>query len=162
MTVNNSILKTINKEDINVVLSSFDNKNIYRFFVKMLGKNNVFEFDDLEYGFRHINLVVCINRKESLEKSLSISYHLHCPLLVIDHTIQPPQDNPAQKFINPNLTHMQIATSQNVANSYDIDNYHNILPIDIKDKTSINKWKNLVVELSQQQFSFTNNTENKK
>ena len=48
MTIKNCILKTLNQDNINIVLSSKDNKHVCKFFAKIVGKKNV-GFDNPVY-----------------------------------------------------------------------------------------------------------------
>lgn len=152
MTVNNSILKTLDK-NIGMVISSTDNKEIYRFFSKILGSNNIYSIDDTEYMHRPIHLIVCLNKTEHIDKVLKMAFYLHVPILIID-TKPKPNFITTQKTTPPKITYSQIAINDIIAKTWNIDSYHDIIDIDITNPECINKWKNLLNNLASQTFHF--------
>jgi len=158
MTVNNSILKVLQK-NISIALSSRDDKNIDRFFQKILGKNNICGFDDTEYMHRPIHLVVCVNKVESLEKSMAMSHYLHVPLLIID-TQTRPDYIPKNKIFTPEFTYMQIATDHKIAESWGVEGYHDVLDFDIMNSKTIKEWKETLNKIGHQTFKTIKETEN--
>lgn len=147
MTVNNSIFKTL-QPSINLVLSSTDNKDVYRFFTKVFGKNNVYGLEDTEFLHRPIHLVVCVNKVDMIEKSLHMAYFLHVPIVIIDMS-EKPNMLAIQKISPPKMTYLQIATNIEVAKSWGFDDYHDILPMDITNPECIAKWKNTLTNVAQ-------------
>ena len=151
MTINNTILKILDP-NIGVVLSSTDDKKVYRFFKKILGKDKVYGLDDTEFLHRPIHLVICSNKIETIEKSLKMAYYLHVPIVILDMAPKP-EFMSHKKISPPNMTYMQIATNSNIANSWDIDSYHDIVDINISDTNCINKWKELLDTISKTTFN---------
>tara|TARA_E500000318_G_scaffold43704_1_gene41453 strand:- start:194 stop:700 length:507 start_codon:yes stop_codon:yes gene_type:complete len=151
MTIKNCILKTLNKDNIHVVISSTDNKHIYRFFTKVLGKKNVHGMDDAIFSHIGIHSVICLNKIEMLEKCLYLAHHLHVPLIILDCTARPKFVS-LHKISPPKITYRQIALNGNVAESWGIDSYHDAIGLDITDKKDIDKWKALFTELSEEVF----------
>ena len=152
MTVNNSILKTLDP-NISLVMSSTDNKEIHRFFSKIVGSNKIYDMDDTEYMHRPVHIIVCLNKTEQIDKVLKMAFYLHVPILIID-TKPKPNFITAQKTIPPKITHAQIATNDMIAKSWNIDSYHDIIDMDITNPECINKWKNLLNDLALQTFHF--------
>jgi hypothetical protein len=150
MTVNNSILKTLNTE-INILLSTKQNKDVYRFFTKILGKNNVYEFEDTAYLHRPIHAVVCVNKLETIKESLEMAYYLHVPIIIIDIKSRPDYF-PKHEYTTPDFTHIQLSTNINVAKSWGIDSYHDIVDMDVMNPESIKKWKEIIHNISRQTF----------
>lgn len=157
MTVNNSILKTLDKQ-ISLVMSSKENKEICRFFSKILGTNKIYDMDDTEYMHRPIHLIVCLNKTEHIDKCLKMAFYLHVPILIIDTKPKPNFIN-SQKTTPPKITYVQIATNDIIAKSWDIDSYHDIIEIDITNPECISKWKNLLNNLASQTFHFQTDKE---
>lgn len=151
MTINNSILKTIDKE-IGIVLSSTDDKSIVRFFTKILGKHKVYDLEDTEFIHRAIHIVICINKVDTIENSMKMAQYLHVPILILD-TKPKPDFLRTKEMSEPQITHMQIATNEMIAHSWNIDSYHDIVDTDITNEKSLEKWKQILINLAQQTFT---------
>lgn len=151
MTINNSILKTIDKE-IGIVLSSIDDKSIVRFFTKILGKNKVYELEDTEFIHRAVHIVVCVNKVDTIENSMKMAQYLHVPILILD-TKPKPDFLRSKEMSKPKITHMQIAINENIAHSWNIDNYNDIVDIDVTNQKSLERWKQILNNLGHKTFN---------
>lgn len=160
MTISNTILKTLDRKT-GVILSSTDDKRVYRFFAKVLGKDKVYGLDDAEFLYRPVHALICVNKIETIEKSLKLAHYLHIPIIIYD--ISPKPDFMSVKKISPpNITYLQLALNQQVAKSWDIDSYHDIVDIDISNPESIKKWETIFTNISNTVFNVNTEPEKNK
>lgn len=151
MTIHNSILKTLDK-DIGIVLSSTDDKSIVRFFTKILGKHKIYELDDTEFIHRAVHIVLCVNKVDTIENSMKMAQYLHVPILILD-TKPKPDFLKSKEMSKITITNMQIATNEIIAHSWNIDDYHDIVDIDITNEKSLKKWHQILKNLGHQTFN---------
>lgn len=160
MTINNTILKTLDPKT-GVILSSTDDKRIYRFFTKILGRDKVYGLDDSEFLYRPVHALICTNKIETIEKSLKLAHYLHVPIIIYD--ISPkPEFMSVKKISPPNITYIQLASDQNIAKSWGIDSYHDIVDIDITNTQSVKKWENIFRNISNTVFNVNTEPEENK
>ena len=156
MLINNLIQHTLSKKNINVVSSHCDDKKFNIFIDKILDGGVNITAEDMTYAHFPVHLVICNSRADSLDKCVRLSQYFHIPLLIVDHIIKPEYVEP-HKLSQPRVTYTQIALSENIARSWDIDLYHHILDYDITNKENINKWKEILQNLTALPFKVDNN-----
>tara|TARA_R100000278_G_scaffold30063_1_gene27795 strand:- start:2644 stop:3135 length:492 start_codon:yes stop_codon:yes gene_type:complete len=159
MTIKNCILKTLNQDNINIVLSSKDNKHVCKFFAKIVGKKNVHHLGDAVFDHMGIHSVICLNKTDMLEKCLYLAHHLHVPLIILD-CVEKPKFVSLDKISPPKITYRQIALNSSIAQSWGIDNYHDAMGLDFTDKRDIDKWTALLQELSKETFKLDTEQDN--
>jgi len=158
MLINNIIQKTLNKKNINVVSSHCDDKKFNTFINKILDGGINITAEDMIYAHFPVHLVLCNSRSDSLDKCVKLSQYFHTPLLIVDHDVKPEYIE-SHKISKPRVTYTQIALSENIAHSWNIDLYHHILHYDITSKENINKWKEILQNLISLPFKVDNNNE---
>lgn len=152
MTIKNCILKTLDPDNIKVILSGTDNKQISRFFAKVLGKQNVYNLDDGIFDQHAIHCVICLNKVDALIKCLYLAHYLHVPLIIMD-CAEKPEFISIDKISPPKITYKQLALTSAIADSWNADNYHDVVGLDISNPQDINKWKQLLKQLSKETFT---------
>ena len=112
---------------------------------------NIITMEESTFGNLAIDLIVCHNKINYLDKCGKISYFFHCPILVIDHDIKP-------KFIDKDIIEHQsdsiysIALNSQIYNSWQ-QKHNTVLDFDITNQESIDLWKNLLYQISKTPFS---------
>lgn len=157
MLIANTILRKTrtNKEEINVCYSHTDNISLIKILTKILGKSSVIKSEDSIYSHKCIDIVICNNKIENLDKSISLAFYFHCPLLIIDHA---PKQNALHNFFTPpNITYFQAALSKPIANSWGMDEYHYIFDLDITNESCRQKLFSSLEHISQTKFKVNQN-----
>lgn len=130
----------------NILCSHTDNRDFTKLLTKIVGSDNLSGLDNSIFAHKPINLVICNNRLEALDRCISLCMYFHCPLLVVDHFINTNKANENSIQI-PNVTHLLIAINNAVANSWNIDHYHAICDTDPSNNTSIENWSQIITTL---------------
>lgn len=153
MLIHNLILKELykSKDKLNILYSHTDNRMFIQFFEKIIGDGHLSSFDDSIFAHTSVDLIICNNKIDALEKSVQLSHYFHCPLLIIDHHIKPEYIQ-ASKILIPKITYLQIAVNLKIAHSWGIDQYHDVIDIDITNQSCVNKWNTIINNLSEQTF----------
>lgn len=126
--------------------------NLFKNFIKRACEPcSILDFDHTYYGFNDVDIIVCNNRMMYLEKCLELSFYLHCPVLIVDHSPKPAliTDKISNDFsISPIY---QIALSNDIYNSW--GKIHNtIMDYSIESKENLESWRNLIFQLTISNF----------
>ena len=156
MLINNLIQQTLDQKNINVVSSHCDDKKFNTFINKILDGGVNITAEDMVYAHFPVHVVICNSRADSLDKCVKLSQYFHVPLLIVDHIVKPEYVEP-HKLSQPRVTYTQIALNENIAHSWNIDQYHHILNYDITNKENINQWKEILQNITSMPFKVDNN-----
>lgn len=157
MLIANTILRKTrkNKNEINISYSHTENTQLIKLLTQILGKSSVIKSEDSIFNHKCIDIVVCNNKIENLEKSISLAYYFHCPLLILDHT---PKKNALHNlFTPPNITYFQGAISKAVAESWGMDDYHYLFDVDVTSESCKEQWLTSLQYISKQKFKVNKN-----
>lgn len=152
MLIANTIQKKTrkNKNEINISYSYTENTQLIRLLTKILGKDSVIKAEDSIFNHKCIDIVICNNKIENLDKSISLAYYFHSPLLILDHT--PKKTAIHNLFSPPGITYFQAAISKDVAESWGMDEYHYLFDVDITSESCKDKWLTSLQYISKQKF----------
>jgi len=150
MLVNNILLKNTNA-DINILYSHSDNKAFIKLLKSIYGSNHIALLEESVFAHKSIDLIICNNRLDILEGCLSLCNYLHVPLLIVEHKIKPEHLHISQ-IISPNITHHTVAISNEIARSWGVESFNEIIDIDITDTKSINSWKKTIDNKTKKPF----------
>jgi len=154
MIISSIIKRYLNTYDspLNIIMTHCDNRYFEQFLKNILPTySNILSLEDSLFGNNVPDMIICNNKINHLDKCGSLSYFLHCPILIIDHDIKP-------SFIDKDIIEYQSNSVYNLAINNDIYNSwgktHNmVLGFDLSDKKSIEKWRNLLYSISKIPFN---------
>lgn len=150
-----SIIKRYTNEyggPINCIMSIIDNKKFNSFIKKVLPPDShIFSPEDSIFAHNPVDIIICNNKINDLEKCSALSYFLHCPLLIIDHDTKP-------AFIENDILEDQSNSVYNIAINYQIksswwNRANAVMNYDIDDPDSLEHWYNSLYQISRIPFS---------
>lgn len=124
----------------------------FKNFVLGIG-HQLIEPNAIYYGFNNPHLIVCNNKVDHYNMCLGMSYKLHIPVLLIDHSIKNPlYDNNKVLMMNQFPCVHHVCLSKTISDSWGLNNIQ-ILNYNANDKDNINIWKNLIFQTAQMMFN---------
>lgn len=137
---------------LSIVMTQCDNIKFMPFLKKVLpDQSNILALTDTLFGNFGIDLIICHNKINYLEKCGHLSYFLHCPILVIDYETKP-------AFIEKDIIHYQSNSIYSVALNDSIYNswgrtHDLVLSFNIDNYDNIERWRNLLYQIIKIPFS---------
>lgn len=154
MIIKSIIKRYSNKFDspLNIVSTHCDNRKFQSFLEALVHKNShIVSLEDSLYGNCTIDMIICHNKINYLDKCGRLAYFFHCPILVIDHDVKP-------KFIEKDIVDFQSSSIYNVAINHTVYNswgstHDLVLNFDINNSQNIETWKNLLYQITKIPFN---------
>jgi hypothetical protein len=154
MIISSIIKRYLNTHDspLNIIMTHCDNRYFEQFLRNILPSgSNILNLEDSLFGNNIPDMIICNNKINHLDKCGNLSYFLHCPILIIDHDIKP-------SFIDKDIIEYQSNSVYSLALNADIYNswgkIHNlILGFNLSDQQSVEKWRNLLYQISKIPFN---------
>jgi hypothetical protein len=130
----------------NLAWTPCDNSIFESFIRESCNPCELIQFDNIYFGYNDIDIVICNNRMLYLDKCIELCYFLHCPLLIIDHTIKSSIINKETPFYYGFEPVYQIALTNKIYESWG-GIHDKVLDYDINHDKSKQIWKNMIFQL---------------
>jgi hypothetical protein len=146
--LNRELLSTQDK--INILWTPTDKD--FELFILSLGNTQLIDVQSLYFGVLTPHLIICNNKVEFHRQCLNLSYHLHLPVLLIDHSTKNPMfDNNKIKQLNQFPCYHHVCVNQKIKDSWELKDVQ-VLSYNSFNKDNQNIWKNLIYQTAKKMF----------